>query len=128
MKHKNISYWNSLVFSCASFSTGYLANSKITGDEFCKTNASRAVDATSHWGFDQGTKIFVFNTTFVFIVPAFSVFLHWRNILKVAFASLITNWAILWMVCRKEFHDTTIIILNLLPIKFQPQSHPCDFY
>lgn len=77
---------------------------------FGESDTSCAMNTSIHDSRDQRTKIFVLNCSFIFVEATFSVPIDSRNILQIAFTSLITDWAIKWMVCEKKFHHTTSCI------------------
>lgn len=95
-------------------STTNLSESELTSDLLGESNTSRAMNASSHGGLDEGTDILVLDGTFVFSESAFFVSVNSRNILKVAFSALIANGAIKRMISEEEFHNTTSSDSSLL--------------
>ena len=59
-----------------------------------KPNAPGAVNATIHDRGDQRPDVFVLNCPFILVVPALVVAVNLRNVLEIALASLIANWAV----------------------------------
>jgi hypothetical protein len=88
-------------------------------------NTSCAVDATGHGGLDEGSEVLVLDTTLVFHEAAFGVAVDGGDILKIALATLITNWAVKGVVGKKELHHTAIIIILSIKVQRKRASgHP----
>ena len=87
-----------------------MTKGKLTGDLLGKANAPRAVNAASHGCLDEGTDVLVLDSTLVLVHSTLLIAVDDGNVLKIALATLIANWAIKWVICQQELHNTTVYI------------------
>ena len=65
------------------------------------------MDATSHGCLDKWSKELVLDSSLVLHESTLSISIDGGDVLEIALSSLVTNWAVKWMVGEQELHDTT---------------------
>lgn len=65
------------------------------------------MNTPGHRSFNERTNIFVLNCSLGLVHSSFFIAIDCRNILKIAFSSLVTNWAVKRVICKQKLHDTT---------------------
>ena len=75
------------------------------GNFLAKAHATGAMDATAHlFHADEWPDVLVEDQAFFFVVTRGTTAITHRQILQLAFAALVTDGAIQWMVDEQEFH------------------------
>src|SRR5262249_42855906 len=69
-----------------------------------ETDTARALDAAVHGALDQGAKILVFDGALVLLKARGVDAISHGLILQVAFAALVTDRTIQWVIDKQEFH------------------------
>ena len=83
-----------------SFTSADLSKREFTCNLLSKSDTTCAVNASSHRGLDQRSNILVLNGSFVLHHPALCVTVDGRDILKIAFTTLVTDGTVEGVVCQ----------------------------